>query len=273
MTVKSGLVNHQVPGHGAKARSSNALSGRQPGPGQMRHSTADQQTDTSMPGLGCLRSFTPPARARREEHHPLPTNPTPAGATRYFSKCLQPVLLRGRVEHIDGATGELLHRYATAHEPGPATPPPLWATVALLTAAIGQAARAVQLATPGAPGLPSRSLAWGRQLDTRPITTAGELTDAKVAAYVAKYATKAAECTGTLDRRLTPADRLTDLPIRDHARRHIGAWAARSAEATPTAPRPGRRPSPRSEHQACTSMIYGIPATTSLPPAALACAT
>ena len=38
---------------------------------------------------------------------------------------------------------------------------------------------------------------------------------------MAKYATKAAECTGTLDRRLTPADRLTDLPVRDHARRHI----------------------------------------------------
>ena len=38
---------------------------------------------------------------------------------------------------------------------------------------------------------------------------------------MAKYATKAAECTGTLDRRITPADRLTDLPVRDHARRHI----------------------------------------------------
>jgi len=43
------------------------------------------------------------------------------------------------------------------------------------------------------------------------------LTDTKVAGYVAKYATKAAECTGTLDSRITPAD----LPIRDHARRHI----------------------------------------------------
>jgi hypothetical protein len=40
---------------------------------------------------------------------------------------------------------------------------------------------------------------------------------------VAKYATKAAECTGTLDRRITPADRLADLPVRDHARRHIAA--------------------------------------------------
>jgi hypothetical protein len=38
---------------------------------------------------------------------------------------------------------------------------------------------------------------------------------------VAKYATKAAECTGTLDRRITPADQLADLPIREHARRLI----------------------------------------------------
>jgi hypothetical protein len=65
-------------------------------------------------------------------------------------------------------------------------------------------------------------LAWGREVDTRPITATGKLTDRKVAAYVAKYATKAAECTGTLDRRLTPADRLDALPVRDHARRLIG---------------------------------------------------
>jgi Replication initiator protein, pSAM2 len=47
------------------------------------------------------------------------------------------------------------------------------------------------------------------------------LTDTKVAAYVAKYATKAAECTGTLDRRVIPSDRLAALPIREHARRLI----------------------------------------------------
>ncbi len=49
------------------------------------------------------------------------------------------------------------------------------------------------------------------------------MTDTKATAYVAKYATKAAECTGTLDRRITPADRIVDLPVRDHARRHIVA--------------------------------------------------
>jgi hypothetical protein len=37
----------------------------------------------------------------------LTTGPT-AGATRNPGGCLQPVLLRGRVDHLDGATGELL---------------------------------------------------------------------------------------------------------------------------------------------------------------------
>ncbi len=104
---------------------------------------------------------------------------------------------------------------------GPTTAPPVWATLALLTAAIDQAARAVHLETPAVPGLSARTLALGRELDTRPVASTGELTDTKVAAYVAKYATKAAECTGTLDHRITPADRLSDLPIRDHARRLI----------------------------------------------------
>jgi hypothetical protein len=48
-----------------------------------------------------------------------------------------------------------------------------------------------------------------------------ELTDTRVAAYVAKYATKAAECTGTLDRRITPSDQLAELPVSEHARRLI----------------------------------------------------
>jgi hypothetical protein len=101
---------------------------------------------------------------------------------------------------------------------GPTTPPHSWATVALLDAAIDQAARTVHLEIPAARGLSARTVTWGREINTRPIAANGDLTDSKVAAYVAKYATKAAECTGTLDRRLTTADNLTDLPIRDHAR-------------------------------------------------------
>ena len=125
---------------------------------------------------------------------------------------------------------------------GPTTEPPAWATFGLLAAAIAQAARAIRVHIPAASGLPARTLAWGTQHDTRPITANGELIDHNVAAYVAKYATKAAECTGTLDRRLTPADRIDGLPVREHARRlitecirlsklpelealHLAAWA------------------------------------------------
>jgi hypothetical protein len=106
---------------------------------------------------------------------------------------------------------------------GPSTAPPPWASTALLADAIGQAASAVAVTAPAAAGQPARILAWGGQVDTRPITATGDLTDGKVAAYVAKYATKAAECTGTLDRRLTPADRLDALPVTSHARRLIAA--------------------------------------------------
>jgi hypothetical protein len=52
----------------------------------------------------------------------LLTDPNPAGTVRHAGGCLQPVLLRGRVDHIDGATGELLHRYTTVHEPGGVLP-------------------------------------------------------------------------------------------------------------------------------------------------------
>nr|WP_067909183.1 replication initiator [Actinomadura rubrobrunea] len=104
---------------------------------------------------------------------------------------------------------------------GPATPPPAWACYEVLADAVHQAACAVTVTTPDAPGMPSRSLAWGEQIDVRPITTTGELTDRTVAGYIAKYATKAAECTGTLDRRIRATDNLDALPVSAHARRLI----------------------------------------------------
>jgi hypothetical protein len=104
---------------------------------------------------------------------------------------------------------------------GPIGSPPAWATTTLLTAAITHALPGVRVATPAAATLPARQLAWGRKHDIRPITPGGHLTDTTVARYVAKYATKAAECTGTLDRRITPADQLAALPVTDHARRLI----------------------------------------------------
>jgi hypothetical protein len=104
---------------------------------------------------------------------------------------------------------------------GPSTAPPSWATADLLTHAITLAAASVEYTTPRTASTSSRTCRWGAQLDIRPITTGGELTDNAVAGYVAKYATKAAECTGTLDRRITRADNLDTLPVSQHAKRLI----------------------------------------------------
>ena len=136
----------------------------------------------------------------------------------------------------------VVHFHAIVRVDGPAGPsaaPPAWATLGLLTDAIGQAARTVQVRTPAAPRIPSRTLTWGGQLDIRPVMSAGELTDTTVAGYVAKYATKAAECTGTLDRRVTPADRLDELPVRDHTR---------AARRTAQPPLDRRRPRRQEDH-------------------------
>ena len=51
----------------------------------------------------------------------MPT-PVPSDSVRHTGGCLQPVLLRGRADYIDGGTGELIHRYTTVHEPGGVLP-------------------------------------------------------------------------------------------------------------------------------------------------------
>ncbi|GGP91951.1 replication initiator [Streptosporangium pseudovulgare] len=104
---------------------------------------------------------------------------------------------------------------------GPASTPPAWASADVLADAVRHAVSAVTVTAPAAADEPARVLRWGTQLDVRPITLDGELTDQAVAGYIAKYATKAAECVGTLDRRVSPLDDLAALPLREHARRLI----------------------------------------------------
>ncbi|SNS84132.1 hypothetical protein SAMN05216252_10969 [Actinacidiphila glaucinigra] len=109
---------------------------------------------------------------------------------------------------------------------GPDSPPPPWATLDLLTDAIHAAARRVAVPVPAAGDYPARTLTWGTQLDVQPIrsadaTTDGELTEPAVASYVAKYATKAAETTGTVDRRVGNREALVLLGVPPHPRRLI----------------------------------------------------
>ncbi|MEF2529208.1 MULTISPECIES: replication initiator [Streptomyces] len=87
---------------------------------------------------------------------------------------------------------------------GTSQPPPPYVTAAVLTDAIRAAAARVRV-TIESDAIGERELAWGEQLDVREIAAFGadaELTDQAVAAYVAKYATKSADASGTLDRPL-----------------------------------------------------------------------
>ncbi|GAA3312787.1 replication initiator [Nonomuraea dietziae] len=106
---------------------------------------------------------------------------------------------------------------------GPESPPPPWASAESLAQAVRHAASAVTVTIPAAGDEPARVLRWGKQLDTRRIAMDGDLTEQAVASYVAKYATKAAECVGALDQRVNPLTDLDTLPVRDHARRLIAA--------------------------------------------------
>ncbi|MEO3874017.1 replication initiator [Nonomuraea sp. B12E4] len=106
------------------------------------------------------------------------------------------------------------------------TDPPAWVTLDLLDSVIHTAAQAVRLKAP-ATGQP---LTWGT-IDVRPIRstslTDNDLSEVAVAGYIAKYATKAAETSGTLDRRVTHRDlaRLRAQGVTDHAARLIRtAW-------------------------------------------------
>lgn len=88
---------------------------------------------------------------------------------------------------------------------GPDTHPPREATADLLTLALRRAHVRVSL-TLETDSLGTHELGWGEQLDIREIGAFPEgsaLTDEAVAGYIAKYATKGAEDSGTLDRPLT----------------------------------------------------------------------
>ncbi|UOB12842.1 replication initiation protein [Streptomyces sp. HP-A2021] len=111
---------------------------------------------------------------------------------------------------------------------GPGTPPPAWATVDLLTDALLAAAAHsyTSVSVPAAGDQPTRTFRWGQQLDVRPVKAFGDgsdITEQTVASYVAKYATKAAENTGTLDRRIGELSELDRHQVPDHTRRLITA--------------------------------------------------
>jgi hypothetical protein len=96
-------------------------------------------------------------------------------------------------------------------DPAAIAPPPDGLTVQDLNQAIRTVAAQVAFTTPAHPDRPHGwHITWGdpdKGLDTRPVSVSGhgEVTDSMVAAYMAKYATKATEVTGHTSARLTEA--------------------------------------------------------------------
>ncbi|GAB3174058.1 hypothetical protein FHX75_14311 [Micromonospora palomenae] len=111
-------------------------------------------------------------------------------------------------------------------DPHALVPPPAGITVNDLEEAVHVATSRITVTTAPHPDRPQGWLiAWGEQVDVRRINMAGgELTDDKVVAYLAKYATKATEVTGQQFARLTSAtiDGYAD-PEGDHLARLIDA--------------------------------------------------
>jgi len=111
-------------------------------------------------------------------------------------------------------------------DPEAVIPPPECFDLAALEYAIRVAVADTAFTTPPHPDKPQGwRIEWGVQLDVRPVRVQldGHITDGAVAAYLAKYATKATETTGHVSKRIT-ADTI-DLYARDdtHAGRLIDA--------------------------------------------------
>ncbi|MBQ1091810.1 replication initiator [Streptomyces sp. B93] len=103
---------------------------------------------------------------------------------------------------------------------GPATESPTWATTDHLTDAVSTAAGRVLVRSPYSPAVGELTLAWGAQLDIRPLHADGDgPDDDAVAAYVAKYVTKGASDTGSgTDQPLTTWHDIDTAPVNTHVR-------------------------------------------------------
>lgn len=126
----------------------------------------------------------------------------------------------------------LVHFHAVIRLDGPdgaTDPAPTWASTELLQDAILAAAGAVRLSVPRPDGVPLE-LQWGEQVDVRPIRPAasteledeaGQISEARLAAYIAKYATKGTGKSEAADRPLRSQRDIEHLRVSDHHRRMI----------------------------------------------------
>lgn len=138
------------------------------------------------------------------------------------------------------------HALVRVDGPGDGYPPPaVPVAVEQLTQAVQTAAAEANVITdPYTRGGPTWELRFGAQLDVRPVNgaaqreaSAGPMHPEMVAAYIAKYATKAAEDFGLAPQRIHPLTDLDGLPVSDHIRRLL-ATAVQIGSAAATMPAP-----------------------------------
>ncbi|MFE3121088.1 replication initiator [Streptomyces niveus] len=107
---------------------------------------------------------------------------------------------------------------------GPGTPPPDWASAALLATAVRSAVKAVQAPMAHVPALGDRTAVWGSQIDVHTIRgpLGGPTTEQAVAAYIAKYVSKSAADAGGLDHPVTSPGEISLAPVPAHLRALMG---------------------------------------------------
>ncbi|WP_431876176.1 replication initiator [Amycolatopsis sacchari] len=112
---------------------------------------------------------------------------------------------------------------------GPGTPPPVWASAALLEDALYAAAAAVEYDTCRPDG-EILTLRWGAQVDVRRVQPetaaeveddAGQISEPRLAAYIAKYATKGTGKTEAADTPVRSELDIARLKVSEHHRRII----------------------------------------------------
>lgn len=108
-------------------------------------------------------------------------------------------------------------------EPTRLVEPPAWCTAALLAAVVHETLSAVRAPLRRLPGVTLAEARWGVQHDVRVIrTVSGRVNPVAVAAYVAKYATKAAEVvTDGLTRPIRSPEQLAARRLAEHPARLV----------------------------------------------------
>ncbi|MBR7674918.1 plasmid replication initiator protein [Streptomyces daliensis] len=109
---------------------------------------------------------------------------------------------------------------------GPGSPAPSWASGELLAEAVAHAAAHSFVTVPESAAYGTERCTWGERVDIQPVRSFAEgddLSDAKVAAYVAKYVSKSAADTGAgLDARVTRYADIRASAVSRHTRALMG---------------------------------------------------